>query len=175
MTPARSLVGIDATRAADRVRQQKRNQDDWPYVHLFPPPNSIPVNQTASVVVPAMGSTVTVLTYSVPDGMRLILRGILQAYSGGAFNPGDGLWTVTQNAPASISDTQGAPVQGLISVPIPYGAWQYGKYWRFERPYEFDQETVVRSTFKNVNLGAGAPNWLVSGFMGYLIPVLDAR
>ncbi len=178
MIPARALSAVQSIQAAEKVRIQRKNQCDWPYVHVFPPPNSLPVHQISPAVgVPVLAATVTVLTYTVPDGMRLFLKAILQAYSGGAFNPGDLLWTVTQNEPVGIADVQGAPVQGLIAVPVPLGSWAFGVQWEFERAYEFPPNQVVRSTCLNSTgaIPAGAPNLLVSGFFGWLVPDVEVR
>lgn len=172
MSAARSLLGVEAIQAADKLRKRQKRVSDWPYVHIFPPPDSIPLHQISSAAVPAMAATAVVLSYQVPEGLRAYLIGILGDYSGGtAFTPGDLLWTVTQNRPTGIADVQGAPVQGLISLPVPLGQWQYGVWWPLPRAYVFQPETVIRSTVLNVtgNIPAGAPNYLVSGFFGYLV------
>lgn len=175
---ARALTGFQSIAAAEKVRRQKENQSCWPYVHCFPPPNSLTLHQISlAVAVPAMGATVEVLSYLVPDGMRAFLKAILQNFSGAAFTPGDLLWTVTTNEPSGIADIQGAPVNGLISLPIPLGSWEYGQQWEFERAYEFAPNTVIRSMCKNStgNILPGAPNLLVSGFFGYLVPDVEVR
>lgn len=178
MIAARALSAVQSISAAEKVRIQRENQSQWPYVHIFPPPNSLPVHAISlAVAVPAKGVTVVVLTYTVPDGMRLFLRSLIQTYSGGAISPGDLLWTVTQNQPAGIADVQGAPVQGLISSPVPLGSWAFGIQWPFERVYEFAPNQVIRSTCQNStgNIPAGAPNLLVSGFFGWLVPDVEVR
>lgn len=177
---ARALTGVQAIDAAEKLREKLQRQSDWPYVHIFPPPNSIPwhaFTQTP-VAVPAMGASVAALTYQVPEGLRAYMIGILQNYSGGTgLNPGDLSWTVTQNQPVGISDFQGAPVQGLTAIPVPLGEWQYGVWWPFPRAYEFEPDTVLRSMVKNVtgNIPAGAPNVLISGFFGWLMHDQEVR
>lgn len=143
----------------------------WPvYAGSFP--DSLVVNQIAYAAVPAQGSSVVVLAYTVPTGNRFIMSSMWQCYSGGigtAFNPGDTLWTVDTNN-ASATDYQGNFVQGLVQVPVPLGSWQYGvKHW-FDRPYEFEALDLIQSHAFNVNLTAGAPNLYVSGFFGLLVP-----
>lgn len=176
---SRGVTAVQSIQAAEKVRIQRQNQSDWPYVHVFPPPNSIPIHQINSpaIAVPVMGASVAVLTYQVPDGMRLFLRAIIQNYSGGAIAPGDLLWTLTQNEPVGIADIQGAPVQGLISVPVPLGSWVYGVQWEFERAYEFPPNQVIRSMCLNStgNVQSGPGNWLISGFFGYLVPDVEVR
>jgi len=178
MTPARALTGVQAIDAAEKRRQQLRRESDWPYLHIFPPPNSIPLHQFGGpVAVPAKSATAVVLSYQVPEGFRAYVTGILQAYSGGTLLPGDLLWTVTQNKPTGITDVQGAPIQGLTSVPVPLGEWSFGLWWPFPRAYEFEPDTVLRSTVLNStgNVGPGAPNYLVSAFLGYLVPDQGVR
>jgi len=172
----RTFTAVDSSNAAEALRKKRAQQSDWPYVHLFPPPNSITVHQISPpVAVPAKGARAVVLSYQVPTGFRFFMPGILESFSGGAFNPGDLLWTVTVNQPTGIADTQGAPVQGLVNVPVPLGSWTFGTQWPFVRPYEFDEDSVVRSVCLNStgNVAAGAPNLLVSGFFGFLVPTLE--
>ena len=51
------VYGNDQIKSADQVRQERANRNDWPYEHLFPPSNSVPVNQITQtpVAVPATG------------------------------------------------------------------------------------------------------------------------
>lgn len=166
------LSAADATKALDKTRDLDPNKTAWPYVHLFAPPQSTPVHQIASIVAPAHGAITAVLTYQVPSGFRFILRRILQDFSGGAFLPGDALWTVDRNTPIGIASVQADPVQGLIATPIPLGSIVAGTQWVFDRPYEFEPLDVLRSKVNSVNAGVGAGNWFTSGFFGYLIPAL---
>ena len=170
------MYGRDSLASADQVRQQRENRNDWPYEHIFPPSNAIPVNAiTQTPVAIAAPATVTeVLKYTVESGMRFIMTGIIEnAYQGNAvtFTPGDGFWTVDKNTPVGISSTQKMPVQGLVNTPVPLGSFLFGVIWQFKRPYEFEALDVVRSKFVNVNLASGAPNYLMSAFLGYLLPV----
>jgi hypothetical protein len=168
------LSGPEATKALDLTRDLEANKTAWPYVHVFPPPGAKPVHQITltPVAVPAAGATVVVLAYQVPSGFKFIMEVILQTYTPGAFVPGDVLWTVDLNAPVGIADIQGAVIQGLTRVPIPLGSWIYGTQWKFARAYEFEPLSLLQSKARNVNLPAGAPNYLISGFFGYLIPAL---
>ena len=129
MSPARSsrpFIGVQAIRQAEVLREQMAKRSDWPYVHIYPPPNSIPLHQIGSALVPAMGATADILTYQVPSGLTAYVVGVLAEYSGqSVFSPGDILWSLTQNvSPAGAPvDFQGAPVQGLALLPIPLGKW----------------------------------------------------
>ena len=169
MTRPQLLTGASATRAADALRDQRLNQAYWPYVHVFPPPDSIPVHAITltPVAVPGVGVQVQVLQYKVPSGFSFILTGIVQQYQGGTFVFGDGLWTVDRNTPIGVASVQASPVQGLVSLPTPIGSFQVTGPWVLPRAYEFAPLDVLRSKFTEVSAPAGL---LVSGFFGYLVP-----
>lgn len=178
MMPSRGLTAIDASRAAQKRAEQVRaeRKEQWPYVHIFPPPNSRVLHLISSAVaVPALNATALILKYQVEDGMRCFLKGIIQCISGSVFTPGDVLWTLTVNEPIGITDVQGAPVQGLVRVPVPLGSWQNGVPWEFERAYEFPPNSLIQSTALNISGTPGAPNFLVSGFFGYLVPDVEVK
>lgn len=164
------LFGNDQIKSADQLRQERNNRTDWPYEHLFPPSNSIPVNEITRtpVAVPAMAATALVLAYRVPSGMRFIMSGVVQNVYGAAFTPGDGTWTIDKNTPIGIPDSQKMPMQGLVNIPVPLGSFETGIPWKFARPYEFAPLDLVQSKFTNVSSGASL---LVSAFLGYLLPV----
>lgn len=163
-TQARKLM-----EAAQIVRHMLKGSEAWPWDHLYPPPGSIPINLIGDVVSPAVNVITPVLQYQVPIGMKLYLMAALLDKQAGAFNPGDALWTVDENAVGA--SVQGAGVQGLVSLPIPLGSFDIGRWWPFRRAYEFDPQTLLRSTVVNVNLPVGLPNYFVSCFLGYLVPV----
>lgn len=164
-----SLSGPEAMRAAEKLRKQQERLASWPYPHLFPPPDSIPVNQIgAAVACPAPGVSVTLLTYQVSVGFRFFLTAILQSFDA-SMNAGDAQWTVS----VSNLRTGGATsqlVQGLAATIIPLGDWRYGTRWQFDRAYEFGAQEQVTSAVANLVLGAGSGNF-VSGFFGFLVPV----
>lgn len=166
--------GIDSVNAAEDVLKQRR-VDAWPYDHVYAPPDATPVHQVDFIPAPGAGVAGVVLTYQVPTGKRFIMRAILQVYisGGGAFNPGDALWTVTENTTAGSLTVQSTPVQGLVNVPIPLGSIQAGNQWPFARAYEFGSLTVVRSVVTPVNVGG--LGFFVSGFFGYLVPPIKAN
>ena len=164
------FYGNDQIKSADQVRQERANRNDWPYEHLFPPSNSVPVNQITQtpVAVPAASATAVVLALRVPSGMRFIMTGLVQNIYGATFTPGDGTWTVDKNTPVGIADAQRMPMQGLVNIPVPLGSFDTGIPWRFARPYEFEPLDLVQSKFTNATSGA---TLLVSAFLGYLLPV----
>lgn len=168
---ARVYSGADAVKAADALRQQAERREAWPYLHIHPPPNAEDVHEIGTVETPAQGSTAVVLTYTVPSGYRFYLRAIVQNYVGGAFSPGDALWTVDRNRPVGIPDVQGQPEQGLVNVPVDVGLLKPFEPDVFRRAREFEELDVVRSKATNVNLGVAAPNFFVSAFLGYIVPM----
>lgn len=165
------LLGRDAVRAGRKIAEKHTRKSDWPYVHIFPPPEAIPVHGSdtgiQTVAVGLAGATATVCTYLVPSGFRFYMAGILQDYEG-TFNPGDTLWTVKVNPNNGL---QSRPVQGLVNQPVPMGSWRYGTIWPFLRAYEFEPLDFIQSLAKNVGLAAGPPNTYVSGFFGWLLEV----
>lgn len=160
--------GARMARAAQRLADD-RAREQWPYVHVYPPPSSIPIHQIDFVAAPVAGDSAVVLAYTVPEGFAFFLRSILQVFSGGNIIAGDATWTVRINTVDAVSDAQAMPVQGLIDVPVPLGSISSGNQWPFARAYEFAPLDVVESVVTNVNLGAGT---FVSGFFGYLVPVI---
>ena len=166
----KNLAGPALVKGLEKERQSRLQKDLWPYEHLFPPPNSIPVHgsdlgiQTGAV--PLAAASVVFCIYQVPEGFKFIMDSILMAYSG-AFNPGDSFFTVTVNPNGG---PQATFVQGLIRSPITLGAWQYGTRWFFDRPYEFSALDILQANALNVNIPSPANNSYVGGFFGYLIP-----
>jgi hypothetical protein len=171
----RVYYGSDAAKAADVLRQDQSRREEWPYIHIYPPRNAEPVHVIGTIPTPAAAATAVVLLYSVPSGYRFYLRALIQQYVGGAFLPGDALWTIDRNTPVGIPNIQAQPEQGLINVPVTVGAFSPFSPDRFERCYEFEELDDVRSKGTNVNLGVGAPNFFTSGLFGYLIPMIGQR
>ena len=163
-----TYTGVDLVEAAETVMLQ-RWRELWPYIHVYPPPDAIPVHEIGYIANPGQGGTAEVLRYQVQPGLRFIMQAILQVWVGGAAPaPGDALWTVSVNSDVS-SSVQSMPVNGLSDVPVPLGSVEAGNKWPFERAYEFKGQDVVRSVVDNVNLIDG---FFVSGFFGYLVPDL---
>ena len=168
MSAARQLVltGSDATRAADKLRKLNERRAAWPYVYVSPPPESINVLAIGNVLVPTAGSTVTVATFTVPNGFRFIFRSIINV-TNAAFTPGDSTWSVIVNPNNGF---QANPIHGLVNVPVQLGSFQSLEF-RFERAFEFSGNDLISVLATNVNLGDGVPNYYTSAIMGYRIPV----
>lgn len=175
MSAIRQLSAAPSVRAAEELRQKRERESAWPYEHEFPPVVSEVVNGgtqgPVATPVPAPGSTVTIATFLVPSGQKFFMLGIWLCFDG-AFNPGDSLFTVTENPNGG---SQANPVQGLIQVPVPLGSWKNGTMWMFERAYEFASLSLLTAMAKNVNLTSPNTNSYVAGFFGYLVPSTDPR
>ncbi len=172
----RLYSGPDATRALEKIRQTHANQEAWPYPHVYPPVNSIPVNETNSVVTDVLTSTSVILTYKVPTGFKFIMNGCILGYINagglGAFVPGQALWTVKLNSIPGVTNIQASPVQGLTLLKMPLGNFLTGHIWYFSRAYEFAPLDVLRATAQNIGLGVGDPNYFTAAFVGWLVPAL---
>lgn len=159
--------------AAELVRTLLARRLAWPYAHLFPKKETIPINQLASIDAPLNGIPSVVLTYQVPSGFRFIMQGILQDCSA-PLAPADASWTVDLNRPA-VANVQAMGVQGLTAIPVPLGSVARGLPWAFPRPYTFEPLSVIRSkvtTTAAVPPGPGTR--FTSGFFGYLEPAIKA-
>jgi len=174
---AQVYSGPDAARAADAVRKQRANQENWPYPYVYPPPDALPVQviTLTPVAVPAAAGTVVVLQYQVPSGFHFVMQGIVTQIQGGVTPMpwGAGLWTVDVNAPLGVANKQATPVHGLTAIPAPLGS--FGGPWIFQRAYEFEALDIIRSKFTNVSYADGLPNVLMSAFVGYLVPSVKSR
>lgn len=171
--------GVDSVRAADAYRlavQERR--DAWPYVHLFPPPNSQDVNVIGTAATQTQAAAaIAVVTYQVNAGKVFYLQGILFSVVldvAATFTPGDALFTVDRNSPIGVTDSQFMPEHGLVNVPVPLGSSQFAP-WRLHRAREFGPLDIVRIKAVNVALSVGDPTYYVCGLFGYEVPTLDVR
>jgi hypothetical protein len=179
MSAVRLFTAQDAIRATEKVQDLRQRQEQWPYVHIFPPPDSIPVHQLTlvPVAVPATDSAqVEVLLYRVPSGFSFIMTAIVQQYQGGTFTWGNGSWTIDRNTPVGVANVQASPVQGLTNIPVPLGSFIESGPWQLPRAYVFKPLDEIRSKFTQGIAPASTPNGLlVSGFFGYLVPWTDTE
>jgi len=169
------LSGADSVRAADayRIAAQAR-RDDWPYVHVFPPPNAIDVNVTAAVLTQAQAApAIEILAYTVNSGKRFYLQAVVLG-ANLSFLPGDALFTVDRNSPVGVTNSQFMPEHGLVNINFQMGSFTVGKPWTLHRAREFAPLDVVRIKGTNIGLNAGA-DYYVCGLFGYEVPVLDVR
>lgn len=76
---------IEAGRA---LEDKRRLVGKYPFQWLFPGPNSRHVFAQGSLLVPATGPASVIFNYSVQDGMRFSLRGIVFAFNGSGWAEG---------------------------------------------------------------------------------------
>jgi hypothetical protein len=164
--------GPDAVRAADAVRRAQAQRNEWPYVHVYPPPNSIRRNPTAYINCPAAGVQATILTFGVPSGYWFFMAQLGLFFSSAAFNPGDFLFSVDKNTPLGGGAFQGVPLTDLQNIGFPFGAFANGP-WSLARAELFAPEDVIRAKVTNVNLAGGAPNVFGAMFGGWLVPAVE--
>jgi hypothetical protein len=173
----RVYSGVDAVKAVDVIRRDESNREKWPYMHVYAPVNAEPVHVIGAVPTPDQvvnvglaAATVVVLAYRVPSGFRFYLRGIIQTYDGGAFVPGQALWTIDRNTPVGVANFQAQHEQGLTAIPVRLGSFSPFTVDEFPRAYEFEALDLIQSKATNVALGVGDPNFFSTGFFGYLVP-----
>ncbi len=153
---------------AERLRALFDVRRSWPFDDVFPQSGAVPVLERGTIAAPAAGFNAVVLSYTVPPAMWFFLTDIFAVYAGGAFLPGDALWSVTCNAPLGVQNFQAQAIQGLDHVPIPLGSLRNGKPWPFRKAYRFAGLDLVQSVVANVNLLAGNFTTIL---LGYTLPM----
>lgn len=175
--PVRMLSGADSVRAADAYRAAVQDRRDaWPYVHVYPPPNSTDVNVVGALAIPtALTGFAVVCSYQVPSGKRFYLTHVVLS-ANFTFTPGQALFTVDRNMPVpAITNAQFQPERQLVNVPVALGSLVPGQPWPLRRAREFEPLDTVRAKASNLGLSAGDPNYFVCALLGYEVPVLDVK
>ena len=152
--PLRVVTGPEAVIARFQDDNEQRRRDQWPYPWLFAPESAEPVFRCGSIVVPALGTQVEVLEYTVPAGMQFAFCGLIQIYAGAGFNQGssDIVWTVDTDSPLGVPAIMANPLPGLDQISIPLGGFMgpsgflggLTAPWRFEKPFVLKPETQLR-------------------------------
>jgi len=166
--------GVDSVRAADALMKGIQDRrDQWPYPHVYPPPDSKDVFVIGTATVDVAATVTVVVTYQVSSGKRFYLKALIFGYVGGSFSPGDALFTIDRNKSATGSNSQYNPEHGLVNVPVLLGNLQTSTPWPVQRAREFEPLDVVRGKAVNVNLSSGVGNTFVMGLFGWEVPVLS--
>ena len=174
VSPIRIAAGPESARAADALRQVVERRDEWPFPWVIPPPKSIRRNPAGYIVTPAVGTTATILSFTVPQGYQFELIGlVLCAVTTGMLaigNPGDFLFTVNRNLPTSGTvPLQGSPLADLQNIPFPLGLQAGGVFpFPLPRSENFGPTDIIRANVTNVSGNAGAPNYALAMFTGWL-------
>jgi hypothetical protein len=175
MSPTREMQryanGPESVKAADANRRIQESRDLWPFPWVYPPPASERRNPPGFLVMPAQSATpVLVFQYKVPSGFQFEMTDIMfAAVTTGMVligNPGDVLFTVNRNTPASGFAPQGSPLADLQLVPFNFGSPQNGPI-QLRHSENFQPTDIVSLYVTNVGATAGAPNFIVGMFAGW--------
>lgn len=171
-SPLRIASGPAAAKAADAIRRAQEARDLWPFPYVYPPPQSERRNPCASIVMPAQGAGPTlVLQFKVPSGMQFeltdvmfasITTGMIQA----PINPGDVLYTINRNTPATGTAPQGSPLADFQLIPFNWGSPTQGPV-QLRRSENFQPTDILSLYVTNVAAPAGAPNFVCGMFAGW--------
>ena len=166
--------GPEAARATDQLRQLVARRDEWPFPWVIPPPNSIRRNPMGYVLMPAVAASATILTFQVPQGFQFDMLGLVvcAVTTGmvGVGNPGDYIFTVNRNLPASGTvPLQGSPLADLQNIPFSLGLDAGGVYpFPLPRSENFGPTDIIRANVYNASGAAGTPNFALAMFTGWL-------
>ena len=176
--PARRIVsGVEAVKAADKLRRQQKNRDLWPYEWIYPPPDSQRVHQEFTLQVSAItpGTQIEIGEYQVQNNYRWMFTGLVQLYVGAsAFTPGDGniVWVLDVNIPIGVAAIQGYPIQGFSPSGVPkagYSSGVFAPYPLAPKPEILGPLDTVRSKVTiTANITTGV---FITIFEGYLLPL----
>lgn len=169
----RILSAAEAVKAARAIEQEQDRRDLWPFPWVYPPPGSKRRNPANFIAVPAVdpATPVLVLQYKVPTGMQFDLTEVMFcAITTGSLpigNPGQFLFTVNRNTPASGTAPQGSPLADLQNVPWNFGTPNQGGM-KLSRSELFAPTDIISLYVTNVSFGGvGEPNYIVGRFAGW--------
>jgi hypothetical protein len=156
--------------AARGLQTQRRGAGVWPYQWIFPGPNARKVNAGAGLTVPIAGAGLTtVISYTVPQGMRFTLRGVVVGFLGTGWTEGsdDLVFTLQVNAAGTRA------VDYLNNVRTHLGS--------LESPYpilgtdEYDpQDELVWNCLESGAIPVAAANLLFAQIVGWEYPLSEA-
>jgi hypothetical protein len=167
--------GPQAVKAADEARRIQEARDLWPFPWVYPPPASERRNPTGYIVMPAetlvsANTPTLVLQYKVPSGFQFELTDIMFAAVTTNMqllgNPGDVLYTVNRNTPASGFAPQGSPLADFQLVPFPFGSPTHGPI-QLRHSENFQPTDIISVYATNVGATAGPPNYIVAMLAGW--------
>lgn len=166
------LNGPEAALALHKVQQTEDQHQAWPYRWAFAPPNSKGRTPSGSVVVPVIGATAEILSFTIPTNFNFILYELI-VVNGPGFSvvPGDILYTVDVDTPTTgTPPLTASPLTDLYQVPFNRGTYQPWGPFKLPKAETITSGQTLRAKGKNVSAGAGAPNQLVAMFLGWLVP-----
>jgi len=171
--PLRIANGPDLARAADAVRRTEINRDSWPFVHVYPPPNSMRRNPTGYVAAPAVGAAnqAVILAFSVPSGYWFYMKYLGLYYTGEVAVFGAFAFTVDRNVPLGVVN-QGNVLTDLGSIPFPFGDQGHGPV-ELPRTELLAPTDLVQAKVTNFSITPGGTNTFGACFGGWLVPSIE--
>ncbi len=136
---------------------------------LFEPPKSESFNFHSGIVIPAMGATATVVTFTVPEGRFGVINAIANMFVGGGFTDfsGDILWRILRNTLAAGNPT---PIRNYNNIIASLGSVANP---RFISPIRLRENDVIALTVTNVAVVVAGQR--IGGLLGgYFYPKAQA-
>lgn len=180
----RILSGPSAMAAQRKLASLDQRRQEWPYTHVFPPPQAVRVNIEGSIPAPSVGVQTQVLQYQVPDGFQFAFTELMQFFNGTGFVLGNQTqitWVLDVNTPIPAPAggiAQGYPVQGLSPSFLPKGGvvdgtaiTAFGMFapWPLLMPEILQPLDILRSKVTtSVAITPGSPNFFISVFLGWI-------
>ena len=171
--PQRIASGPDSIRAADAVRRAEKNRDAWPFVHVYPPVNSLARNPSGSCLAPAVGiaNQAVILAFQVPSGYWFYLHSLGLYYTGETAGFGAFLYTVDVNVPLGLVGI-GNVLTDFGNIPFPFGGPSNGPLV-LDRTRLLAPSDLLQAKVNNVSVTPGAPNSFGAYFGGWLVPSIE--
>lgn len=166
----RIATGPQATFSMDRGRIQQEEKSQWPFPWVYPPPKSQRRTPNNYIVMPDVGVTAAVFSYSVESGFQFDMTEVMFcAVTVGMVpiaSPGDVLYTINYNTPPTGTAPQQSPLADLNNIPFSWGSPTNGPV-TLARAEEFAPLSVITLYATNVAASPGAPNFIVGMFGGW--------
>lgn len=173
------LQGPESIAAAQALRNERAQKEQWPYPWVYPPPGAIRVlaggDSSGTIVTPAQNvAAVQGVAYTVDEGFQFALTELVVAYfntttANTGIAPGAFKWSLDVDSPVGLTSFQGSPIQGLTNIDVPLGSLVLP--WPLRMPELFQPNQTIRSKFVNVSLAVGLPNYFKTILLGWKWPV----
>ena len=173
--PQRIANGPDVVRAADALRREVKRRDRWPYVHVYPPPNSERRDPMGYIAAPATGTgnQAVVLAFTVPEGFVFFLQQLGLFYQGeNTLGFGSFVFTVDKNTAIGSPGFASSPISDWQSIGFPLGSPQNGPV-TLPRAEIFLGSDLIQAKVVNNSVTPGFPNSFGAWFGGYLVPSVE--
>lgn len=170
--PLSLLAGSEAMRGGEAIRRDREARTKFPYVWENAPPASEHLSAWGAALVPAQGSAIEVVSYTVKQNYNAVLRYVMMEFTGAAYLPGDFTFSVTVDKPVlTLIVPEGYTMKDYNAVPFNIGS-RAGGPWPIMSGEEsiLTSGQVVRIVGANVNLTEGTPNYFLGALIGFTWP-----